>query len=230
MLRFVLVLLASLILLFLTFTACSPSPTPCETVECNGICCDQGEVCHGDACCTPTTCEGEGFVCGPLSDGCGSELYCGGCPEGMGCNTENGTCEIDPTCNNGGATGGFCDLQTQWCNASTGICEACDETYLPQQVLSTIADGALSVYATDLDGDGDADVLSASSNELNGKIAWYENLGGGSFGIQQVITTSADMARLVYAADLDGDGDADVLSASSRDDKIAWYEKCGHGM
>ena len=99
-----------------------------------------------------------------------------------------------------------------------------------QQVISTIADGALSVYATDLDGDGDADVLSASSNELNGKIAWYENLGGGSFGIQQVITTSADMARLVYAADLDGDGDADVLSASSRDDKIAWYEKCGHGM
>ena len=35
-----------------------------------------------------------------------------------------------------------------------------------------------SVYATDLDGDGDADVLSASASE----IAWYENTGGGSFG------------------------------------------------
>ena len=32
-----------------------------------------------------------------------------------------------------------------------------------------------SVYATDLDGDGDADVLSASY--IDDKIAWYENQG-----------------------------------------------------
>ena len=44
----------------------------------------------------------------------------------------------------------------------------------PQQVITTSADGPLSVYATDLDGDGDADVLSASW--LDNKIAWYENL------------------------------------------------------
>ncbi|KGE86779.1 hypothetical protein IX84_19245, partial [Phaeodactylibacter xiamenensis] len=74
----------------------------------------------------------------------------------------------------------------------------------------------------DLDGDGDADVLSASSND--DKIAWYENDGSGNFGAQQVITTSANGARSVYAMDLDGDGDADVLSASEADDKIAWYE------
>ena len=91
-----------------------------------------------------------------------------------------------------------------------------------QQVVATSANGAISVYATDLDGDGDADVLSAS--ELDNKIAWYENLGGGTFGAQQVITTSAGWAQSVYATDLDGDGDADVLSASYADDKIAWYE------
>ena len=51
-----------------------------------------------------------------------------------------------------------------------------------QQVITTLADGAYSVYATDLDGDGDADVLSASITD--DKIAWYENLGGGSFGPQ----------------------------------------------
>ena len=34
------------------------------------------------------------------------------------------------------------------------------------------------MYATDLDGDGDADVLSAS--QLDNKIAWYENLGLGN--------------------------------------------------
>ena len=45
-----------------------------------------------------------------------------------------------------------------------------------------------------------------------------------SFGPQEEITTSADLAQSVYATDLDGDGDADVLSASFFDDKIAWYE------
>ena len=43
----------------------------------------------------------------------------------------------------------------------------------PQEVITTAADGAISVYATDLDGDGDADVLSASV--FDDKIAWYEN-------------------------------------------------------
>ena len=92
----------------------------------------------------------------------------------------------------------------------------------PQQVITTAANVAMSVYATDLDGDGDADVLSASY--WDHKIAWYENLGAGTFGSQQVITTAANVAASVYATDLDGDGDADVLSASALDDKIAWYE------
>ena len=43
----------------------------------------------------------------------------------------------------------------------------------PQQVITTAADAAVSVYAVDLDGDGDADVLSAS--QIDDKIAWYEN-------------------------------------------------------
>jgi hypothetical protein len=90
----------------------------------------------------------------------------------------------------------------------------------PQQVIATPADFAESVYAVDLDGDGDAEVLSAS--RFDDKIAWYENQGGGVFGPQQVITTAADGAFSVYAVDLDGDADADVLSASK--DKIAWYE------
>jgi hypothetical protein len=100
----------------------------------------------------------------------------------------------------------------------------------PPQVIVTGVTGSTfvrSIHATDLDGDGDVDVLSASAGD--DKIAWYENLGGGTFGPQQVITTSADGAFCVYAADLDGDGDADVLSASYGDDKIAWYENLGGG-
>ncbi|MCH1932614.1 VCBS repeat-containing protein, partial [Shewanella sp. A25] len=78
------------------------------------------------------------------------------------------------------------------------------------------------------DGDGDQDVLSASFED--DRIAWYGNTDGlGSFGFQQTITTAADGASSVFAADLDGDGDQDVLSASSyfADDKVAWYENGG---
>ena len=47
---------------------------------------------------------------------------------------------------------------------------------------------------------------------------------------QRVITTAADGARSVYAADLDNDGFLDVLSASANDDKIAWYRNDGAGV
>jgi len=101
-------------------------------------------------------------------------------------------------------------------------------TFGPQQVIiQSETNGASSVYAADLDGDGDTDVLSTSVS--NDRIAWYENDGAGNIGAQQVISTSVNGANSVCAADLDGDGDADVLSASLYDDKIAWYENDGAG-
>jgi len=92
-----------------------------------------------------------------------------------------------------------------------------------EQIITVEADGAQTVFAADIDGDGDMDALSASTSD--NKIAWYENIDGlGNFGEQQVISINASAALRVFAADLDGDGDMDVISASSGDDKIAWYE------
>ena len=92
-----------------------------------------------------------------------------------------------------------------------------------EQVITTNAIEATSVYVADIDGDGDLDVLSASWNQ--DKIAWYENTDGlGTFGSEQIITTNADGADCVRAFDIDGDGDIDVLSSSYYDNKIAWYE------
>ena len=87
--------------------------------------------------------------------------------------------------------------------------------------ISRAAMRATSVYAADVDGDGDLDVLSASF--IDDKIAWYENDGSQSF-TAHTISRAAIRATSVYAADVDGDGDLDVLSASTFDYKIAWYE------
>jgi surface protein len=89
--------------------------------------------------------------------------------------------------------------------------------------ISTEAAKVASVYAADLDRDGDIDVLSASYDD--DKIAWYENIDSeGTFGVERIISTAADGANSVFAADLDGDGDIDVMSASRNDNMIAWYQ------
>lgn len=83
--------------------------------------------------------------------------------------------------------------------------------------------GAIAVYAADVDGDGDLDVLSASFSD--GRIAWYENLDGlGSFGPQKRISSTTNGATSVSAADLDGDGDLDILASGYNDDSIIWFE------
>ncbi len=92
--------------------------------------------------------------------------------------------------------------------------------------ISTTANGAMSVFVADIDGDGKLDTLSAA--ELADKVTWYKN-GGGSppSWTPQEISTTADAVQFVYAADVDGDGLVDVLSASCEDDKIAWYKNGG---
>jgi len=113
------------------------------------------------------------------------------------------------------------DKKIAWYKNTTG-----DGSAWTANSITTSADGAWSVYAADIDGDGDMDVLSASRND--DKVAWYENTNGdGSAWTARNISTSADGATSVHAADVDGDGDMDVISASHLDDTIAWYENKG---
>jgi len=116
-----------------------------------------------------------------------------------------------------------CFLVTGVLLTSTGVAQA----QVPQNVITTEAIEAQSVYAADLTDDGNMDVLSASSD----KIAWYEN-GGGFFSDQKVITTDVGSPFSVHAADLTGNGDMDIFSAdglASADIQIAWYENNDFG-
>ena len=79
--------------------------------------------------------------------------------------------------------------------------------------IATSADGASSVFAADMDGDGDMDIVSASFSDNT--IAWYENNGAADpTWTASDIATDADGAQSVFAADMDGDGDMDIVSAS----------------
>lgn len=97
-----------------------------------------------------------------------------------------------------------------------------------ERVISTAVNWPYRIFATDLDDDGDIDVLSASM--LDDKIAWYENDGGSPPEFfQRVISTNVKNASHVHAADVDGDGDIDVLSGSNQPDyKIVWFESDGN--
>jgi hypothetical protein len=102
---------------------------------------------------------------------------------------------------------------------------AADPTWAAADI-ATSANGAASVFLADMDGDGDMDIVSASSNDNT--IAWYENNGAADpTWTAADIVTNAGFARDVHAADMDGDGDMDIVSADFGDNTIAWYENNG---
>ena len=99
--------------------------------------------------------------------------------------------------------------------------------FVAQTPISTVSgSGPRSVYAKDLDGDTDLDVLAVFSG--NHDVVWYEN-DSGSF-VPHTIDSDAGNPRSVFAADLDGDTDQDVLVASFGGDKIYSYANDGSGV
>ncbi|HNI45966.1 MAG TPA: VCBS repeat-containing protein, partial [Chitinophagales bacterium] len=81
----------------------------------------------------------------------------------------------------------------------------------------------LSIYAADLDNDGDIDVLYSEASQ----IGWYENNGNGSFSEQQTLAITTMDINSLYTVDLDNDGDIDMVSFSQWG--IIWHENDGNG-
>ncbi len=91
------------------------------------------------------------------------------------------------------------------------------------QIIDTQDGSPLFAGAADLDGDGDNDVFTTSAFSAN-EISWYENLGDGSFGEQQLIEGNLGEPRWLDAADADGDGDLDLFGSTHDDSRYFWYE------
>lgn len=89
--------------------------------------------------------------------------------------------------------------------------------------IATGLDGPPQVELSDLDGDGDLDLVGTL--ELGGTMVLHENQGGGSFGTQVVLDGAADRVNHLAAADVDGDGLPDVLAAQT--DDVSWYRNLG---
>lgn len=90
-------------------------------------------------------------------------------------------------------------------------------------------DHANSIYATDMDLDGDIDILGTASfrtHPSNGEIAWFENDGNENF-TEHKIKINFGRPSGSYAADVDGDGDIDVLATACLLDQIMWFENDG---
>jgi hypothetical protein len=108
---------------------------------------------------------------------------------------------------------------TWWENKDTSVI-----TKFSRHILNSEFNGASSVYALDMDSDGDVDILGAAQEA--DEVAWWENDGAQGFK-KHIIEREFDGAYSVYAVDLDGDGDMDVLGAAQEAAEIAWWENDG---
>ncbi len=104
-----------------------------------------------------------------------------------------------------------------------------DESWIKHTVDSTF-DNPTNLFASDLDGDGDIDILACSF--YYDKISWWENVDGiGTLWLEHMVDDSFDGVYSVCASDVDGDGDTDILGSSYYSDEITWWENAdGSGI
>lgn len=80
--------------------------------------------------------------------------------------------------------------------------------------------GAINVSTTDLDGDGDSDIVCGAS--ILDEISWWEN--DNDIFTKHIISDDFNEVILISTCDVDKDGDIDVLGAARSDAELAWWE------
>jgi len=96
-------------------------------------------------------------------------------------------------------------------------------TFGPKRIISSGVSEPTSVFAADIDNDGDLDIISSSN--INDFVAWQENIdGAGNFGPLQYIGSNIDGAIGINVEDIDSDGDNDVFFAAKNDNYFGFFE------
>lgn len=90
---------------------------------------------------------------------------------------------------------------------------------------------ARGANASDIDGDGDIDILTSGGvSKSSGEIAWYENTNGtGTDWEKHVIESDFFGPFSILQYDIDQDGDPDAVSGSLYDNNICWWENINDG-
>jgi len=89
---------------------------------------------------------------------------------------------------------------------------------------------ASGVYAVDIDGDNDFDIIACSMEGPG--IAWHENIDGEMSETLNIISNIVtESVYQIMAVDMDGDDDPDILASSPSfaGYNIFWYENIGGG-
>ncbi|MGB3585219.1 MAG: FG-GAP-like repeat-containing protein [Tunicatimonas sp.] len=78
-----------------------------------------------------------------------------------------------------------------------------------------------AVDATDLDGDGNIDLLVGSENDGDasdeGTLTWFKNEGSATFTKERLVTVPKGQPNTIVTEDIDNDGDQDIIVAFERD-------------
>lgn len=81
-----------------------------------------------------------------------------------------------------------------------------------------------SIFAADLDGDGDNDLLTAAPGD---GVRWYENDVENALGFNLQTISADTAASQVFGADVDGDGDIDAIAVSPDQNAVMWFDNDG---
>ena len=85
-----------------------------------------------------------------------------------------------------------------------------------------------NLAVADLTGNGKMDVIAADNEVINppfeSGISWFENLGAGNFGSENILVIEVDAGYTIETADIDGDGSIDIKTNSRYNNEIAWYK------